>query len=389
MPMKIIKIFIFFFFLLFYTGNTSSPSRGREAIDVVLCLDLSGSTNGLLDDVREKLWDIINQVNSYRPAPELRIGVVAFSRPSFGAKSGYVKVLQNLTSDFDQLSFELYKLKPTIEKGDQLVGEALRVSVKQMNWSDDNDALKVIYLVGNGMVNSGGDNYRDACELASDKKIIVNTLYCRTRNNADKELPGWREIARLAGGEQYDMKIHKRTPLVLTSTNVPEFKELAGKLNATYLYYGNNGSERYKMMTNIDKNALLANEMTFESRLFYKISDRYQFHQQNWDLIDYIKMTNSNLEALEMALLPDSLKFKTPEYVRNSALNLKEKRTKTISDLRRHIPYDRQITINKRLEARDIDKSDIFERIVIQDLNRRAAEKGFTTGTSASIEFRR
>jgi hypothetical protein len=168
-----------------------------------------------------------------------------------------------------------------------------------------------------------------------------------------------------------------------------EFKELAGKLNSTYLYYGTNGSERYKMMTNIDKNALLANEMTFESRLFYKISDRYQFHQQNWDLIDYIKMTNSNLEALEMALLPDSLKFKTPEYVRNSALNLKEKRTKTISDLRRHIPYDRQITINKRLEARDIDRADIFERIVIQDLNRRAAEKGFTTGTSASIEFRR
>ncbi len=85
----------------------------------------------------------------------------------------------------------------------------------------------------------------------------------------------------------------------------------------------------------------------------------------------------------------DSVKFKTPEYVRNTALNLKEKRTKTISDLRRHIPYDRQITINKRLESRDIDRADIFERIVIQDLNRRAAEKGFTTGTSASIEFRR
>jgi len=33
--------------------------------------------------------------------------------------------------------------------------------------------------------------------------------------------------------------------------------------------------------------------------------------------------------------------------------------------------------------------ADIFEKYVIQDLNRRAAEKGFTTGTSASIEFRR
>jgi hypothetical protein len=328
-------------------------------------------------------------VNSYRPAPELRIGVVAFSRPSFGAKSGYVKVLQKLTNDFDQLSFELYKLKPTIEKGDQLVGEAIRVSVKQMNWSDDKDALKVIFLVGNGMVNAGVDNYRESCELASERKIVIHSLYCRTRNNAEKELPGWREIARLTGGEQYDIRIHKRTPLVLTSTNIPEFRELAGQLTGTYLYYGENGLERYKMMASIDKNALLANEMTFESRLFYKISDRYQFHQQNWDLIDHLKMTNSALEDINMTFLPDSLKFTTPANVRNVALQLKDKRSKTIMDLRRHIPYDRQITINKRLEDRDIDKSDIFERVVINTLNRMAAEKGFTTGTSASIDFRR
>lgn len=387
--MKALKLIVFLLFLLFYTGNSTSPSRGRESIDVVLCLDLSGSTNGLLDDVREKLWDVINQVNSYRPAPELRIGVVAFSRPSFGAKSGYVKVLQKLTNDFDQLSFELYKLKPTVEKGDQLVGEAIRVSVKQMNWSDDKDALKVIFLVGNGMVNAGVDNYRESCELASERKIVIHSLYCRTRNNFEKELPGWREIARLTGGEQYDIRIHKRTPLVLTSTNIPEFRELAGQLTGTYLYYGENGLERYKMMASIDKNALLANEMTFESRLFYKISDRYQFHQQNWDLIDHLKMTNSALEDINMTFLPDSLKFTTPANVRTVALQLKDKRSKTIMDLRRHIPYDRQITINKRLEDRDIDKSDIFERVVINTLNRMAAEKGFTTGTSASIDFRR
>lgn len=387
--MKALKLIVFLLFLLFYTGNTTSPSRGRESIDVVLCLDLSGSTNGLLDDVREKLWDVINQVNSYRPAPELRIGVVAFSRPSFGAKNGYVKVLQKLTNDFDQLSFELYKLKPTVEKGDQLVGEAIRVSVKQMNWSDDKDALKVIFLVGNGMVNAGVDNYRESCELASERKIVIHSLYCRTRNNFEKELPGWREIARLTGGEQYDIRIHKRTPLVLTSTNIPEFRELAGQLTGTYLYYGENGLERYKMMASIDKNALLANEMTFESRLFYKISDRYQFHQQNWDLIDHLKMTNSALEDINMTFLPDSLKFTTPANVRTVALQLKDKRSKTIMDLRRHIPYDRQITINKRLEDRDIDKSDIFERVVINTLNRMAAEKGFTTGTSASIDFRR
>lgn len=359
-------------------------------IDVVFCLDLSGSTNGLIDDVRERIWEIVNQVNSYRPAPEFRIGVVGFSRPSFGAKTGYVKVLQDLTSDYDLLCHELYKLKPSIEKGDQLVGQALKISIKNINWSGESGALKVIYLVGNGMVNMGYNNdYRDACEMAVKNGIIINTLYCRTRNNADKELPGWREIARLAGGEQFDIRIHKRTPLVLTSPDLIEFRELALKFSATYLYYGKFGSERYKIMAANDKNAMLANEMTYESRLFYKISDRYQYHQQSWDLVDYIKMVNLQPENLEMQFLPDSLKFKTPEHVIEVGLSLKDKRNRAIVELRKHLPYDRQAIINRMMEDRDIDKSDIFERVVINSLNNHAAASGFTTGSASSIEFRR
>src|SRR5688572_1167210 len=225
------KAFFLVFLLILCTGNYKTTSRSRSVIDVVFCLDLSGSTNGLLDDVREKIWEIVNQVNSYRPAPEFRIGVIGFSRPSFKQENSYVKVLQQLTTDYDLLNFELYKLKPSIEKGDQIVGAAITASVRNMNWSGDNDALKIVYLVGNGMVNAGGNDYRAACELAVKKGIIINTLYCRTRNNVEKELPGWREIARLAGGEQYDIRIHKRTPLILSSTNSGSLKELAGRLS--------------------------------------------------------------------------------------------------------------------------------------------------------------
>lgn len=383
------KVFFLAFILLLYSGTSDLPSKNRSVIDVVFCLDLSGSTNGLLDDIREKLWEIVNQVNSYRPAPEFRIGVIGFSRPSFGAKNSYVKVLQPLTTDYDLLNFELYKLKPSVEKGDQIVGEAINSAIRNMNWSGDGDALKVIYLVGNGMVNAGGNDYRAACDLAVKKGIIVNTLYCRTRNNVEKELPGWREIARLSGGEQYDIRIHKRTPLILTSPNPVALREIAGQLTDTYVHYGKNGVERYRIMASNDKNAMLANEMTFESRMFYKISDRYQFHQQYWDLIDYLKLTNSDFLDLEMEYLIDSLKFKTPDVIREQVSRLKDQRGRVILELRKHLPYDRQAYINKKMEERNIDKSDIFDRVVINSLNSMAASRGFSTGTSSSIEFRR
>jgi len=383
------KIILLSLFLVLLSGKTLAPSKGRGVIDVVFCLDLSGSTNGLLDDVREKLWEIVNQVNSYKPAPEFRIGVIGFSRASFGSSTSYVKVLQPLTTDFDLLNFELYKLKAAVEKGDQIVGEAIKTAVRQMNWSGESDALKVVFLVGNGMVNAGGNDYREACDQALKRGIIINAVYCRTRNNVDKELPGWREIARLTGGEQYDIRIHKRAPIILTSPNTIEFKELAGMLSETYLYYGEQGFERYKMMASIDSKAKSANEMTFESRLFYKISDRFQFHQQYWDLVDYLKMSNSDFVDLEMKYLNDSLKFKSTQEVRDIVSQTRDKRNKLIMELRKHMPYDRQAYLNKRMEERDVDLSDMFDRVVINSLNSLATSKGFTTGTSSSIDFRR
>jgi hypothetical protein len=143
------------------------------------------------------------------------------------------------------------------------------------------------------------------------------------------------------------------------------------------------------MMASIDKNALLANEMTFESRMFYKISDRYQFHQQYWDLVDYLKMTNSDFSDLDMTTLPDSLKFKTPEYVREVASRQKDERNRIIKELRRHLPYDRQTIINKKLEENEVNKSDMFDRVIINSLNSLSEGKGFSTGTAASIDFRK
>ena len=108
--MKIIKrLFLFLAIILSIQSNASNKKSGRKdsrlhPLDIVFCLDLSGSTNGLIDDVREQLWKIINQAHELEPVPDLRIGVIGFSRPSFGKEKAYVKVLSNLTNDFDFVS---------------------------------------------------------------------------------------------------------------------------------------------------------------------------------------------------------------------------------------------------------------------------------------------
>jgi hypothetical protein len=342
-------------------------------------MDLSGSTNGLLDDVRDMEWDLINQANSYKPQPLLRIGVVAFSRLSFGKESGYVKILCPLTTDYEQFAFELAKMKLAVEKGDQLVGAALKTAVNGMNWSDNQDAVKVIFLIGNGHVNLDQYKYREAYGLAEEKKIIVNTVYCMN-SNYKEEILGWREIANGTHGMQYELTVHKRNPLILTCKDSARLYDLADKLSATYIYFGQTGKDNFKMQDLIDKTAMRSNEMTFQSRLFYKISDLYQLQQSQWDLVDYVKLTNSNLQKIDPSLIPSVYKNYTADALRTLVANKKTERQKIINSIRLLLPYDRQQTINKAFKENEYDKNPgTLDRMIISWLNAKAAEKGIQT----------
>ncbi|MEP7168211.1 MAG: hypothetical protein ABI855_02465 [Bacteroidota bacterium] len=375
--MKIKPILFILFFLSINLKNVFGEDK--KPIDIVFCMDLSGSTNGLLDDVRDMEWDLINQVQTYRPQPILRMGIVAFSRPTFGRESGFVKILCPLTNNYEQFAYELAKLKLAIEKGDQLVGAALRTAVLGMKWSDDQSAIKVIFLIGNGHVNLDNYKYQEAYGLASKKNIIVNTIYCMTSKYKD-EISGWKEIAMNTGGVQYDVLVHKRNPLILTCKDSARLHDLNKKLAATYVYFGKSGKDYFKMEEQIDKTALLANEMTFQSRLFYKISDSYQLRQSHWDLIDYIKLTNGDFRKIDPSLMPASYKSYTADALRVLVEHKKNDRQKAIEGIRELLPYDRQKTINKKIMEEDYDKHPgTLDRMIIGWLNNKAAQKGFQT----------
>ncbi len=358
-----------------------APASGQQDkldVDVVFTLDLSGSTNGLVDDVRDQLWDVINQISTYRPEVNLRIGVVAFSRPSFGRENGYVKVLSPLTNAYELPALELARLRPSIEKGDQLVGTALKVSVTEMNWTESPGAIRVIFLAGNGNVDLEGFKYRDAYREAARQQIVINTIYCFSANYR-KEIFRWREIATETGGTQYDMRVHHRNPLILTCRKEDKLNELARRLDKTYVWFGKYGKDARNMVRLLDQTAYAANAQSYQSRLFYKLSGHFQARQHQWDLVDYLKKTNSDFRELDFEWLPDSLKGYTPEKLREHILHLKNERLRIISQMRSMLGFDRQQVINRMVLEKGYDHSpNTLDRIVISWLNQAASGKGIT-----------
>ena len=51
------------------SDKPAAPAEGK-AIDLVICLDVSGSMDGLIDSAKIRLWDIVNELARIKPTPE-------------------------------------------------------------------------------------------------------------------------------------------------------------------------------------------------------------------------------------------------------------------------------------------------------------------------------
>jgi von Willebrand factor type A domain len=361
------------FIILLFTAKSGYPEKDRNdeidnELQIVFCLDLSGSTNGLINDMRDNLWHIINQANLLSPKPELKIGVVGFSRPSFKKENSYVKVLCDLTDDFDYLSAELSKIRPTIEKGDQLVGAALRKSVTDISWSENDKAKKIIYIVGNGAVADVTYEYVNSCALAVKRNIIINSIYIIGKNKA-KELPGWHRIATMGMGLNAECTVGFREDVSKEELMNTELFEAARNYNLTSFYFNINGYTKYMNYRKSDSAAYAGGNASFYERLYYKNKYFTNSYNASWDMVDYFTKTGYLPPYSDSLLYPDSLKNRGGEYIYDLVKNLKAQRQRAASRINNSLIADYPKKMQQRYFSGELkEDNNIFSRCVINML---------------------
>lgn len=306
-------LFLFQSLISFSQNKQSASSKSKQPpVDVVFVVDISSSTGGILSSVKSNFWEIINEMNRLKPAPDFRLGLVCLGRPSFGEENAYVKIMTDLTFDIDKVANELFSIKESTAKGKVLIGDAVHTVVKEMGWSKETNAVKVVFLVGNGGVNNGYDITK-ACELAKEKNIVFNTLYFKTYENK-KEVLGWQSISEITGGTFHIIGIKEPNIYFEKGYDNDLLLEACTMINSTYVPYGREGVERAKVQTKLDEEARKIDDMSNESRAFFKASAMYQDKNAEWDLVDL----SNNKKELNLA------SFKR-EYMDEKTSKLSEK----------------------------------------------------------------
>lgn len=303
----------------------TNQSSSSQKIQVAILLDVSNSMDGLIDQAKAQLWNMVNTMGKATcngAAPKIEIALYEYGRETNNAKEGFVKQLSGFSTDLDKLSNILFSLKTN--GGDEYCGQVIYTSLNQLSWDNTPGNYKVIFIAGNEDFLQGNLNYKKACDLAKEKGVIVNTIYCGDRMQGLSE--HWNVNDECGGGSftniNQDAKIEEMaTPYddVILSLN--------DTLNNTYLYYGTNGNGFANNQKQLDqKNYSVGKSVAVKRSMVKSKSTLYE--NANWDLVDKVTEDKDFVNKVDVKTLPDSLRNKSKAEIQKIVLVKKGERTK-------------------------------------------------------------
>ncbi len=346
------------------------PSETRR-VDLAIALDVSGSMSGLIESAKQRLWDIVNELGRAQPQPVLRVAVLSYGNPAYGAQSGYVRVDQPLTSDLDAVNETLFAFGTN--GGDEYVARAVDTSVKSLQWSTEPDALRIIFVAGNESATQDPQiRVEQAVAAATGKGIVVNTIYCG--DEGDGIAPGWRRVASLANGMYASIDQNAAAVANIATPMDQKLLELNKELNETYVAFGRDGKRYRKNQLAQDENAAKMSPAAAASRTKTKVSGLY--NSSDWDLVDAVK-SGKDLEQVAEDDLPAEMQAMEAEERRDFV----QKKTEQRQELQREITEldteRRAYIAEKRRDQQNATGKGLDEAIQ-EGLRTVAEQKGFT-----------
>ncbi len=342
-------------------------------IQVALLLDTSNSMDGLIDQAKSRLWNIVNTLTTLKyngNAPQIEIALYEYGNDGIRDEN-YIRQVTPLTQDLDLISEKLFALRTN--GGSEYCGAVIRDASANLNWDSNEKSMKLIYIAGNEAFDQGKINYKDVVSKAKGKNIYTNTIFCGSREEGIQTF--WQNGASLGGGKYFNIDSDRKVMYIETPYDI-RISECNAKLNDTYIYYGNHGSEyRLKQITQ-DKNAEMQSASNLVERAVAK-SKKNAYKNDHWDLVDKAEKDAGFIASVKESELPAELKGKSKEEIQKAITAkaaAREKIQKEIEDL----SQKRQSYIDGEMKKRGTDDSDDLGKAIENSILELAKKNGYS-----------
>lgn len=352
---------------LSYSLTNKKPTK--QHIKIALLLDTSNSMDGLIDQAKAQLWEIVNELSYARcesDRPDLLIALYEYGNDYLSPDEGYIRQVLQFSSDLDEISKELFSL--TTRGGNEFCGQVIQTSIDQLNWGNNPDDLKLIFIAGNEPFTQGKINYKEAVSNANKKGVSVNTIFCGDYQQGISSF--WKDGADLTNGSYMAIN-HNQATVFVSSPYDDQILLLNKKLNNTYVIYGKNGKKKMMLQEKQDVNAEGYSKANAVSRTVSKSSHLYK--NSSWDLVDAEKDEDFSYQNLDDSKLPEELKGKSQSEIK-AYVTQKKKEREQINQQIQMLNAKRKAYISKH---NDNNNNNELESAMIKAIKEQAKTKHY------------
>ena len=284
------------------------PIKTSPKIQVAILLDVSGSMDGLIEQAKAQLWNMVSVMGKAtcdNVNPQIEIALYEYGRSTNDVKQGYVKQINGFSTDLDQLSKNLFALNTN--GGDEYCGHVMLTSLKDLSWDTSSASYKVIFIAGNEDFLQGNTSWTKACEEARKKGVIVNTIYCGDKMQGIKE--HWNLAGECGMGSYTNINHGAKIEDIPTPYDSALFT-LNHQLNNTYIAYGYEGNEALAKQQEVDAMNYSMNKSVAAKRVAVK-GNKGLYRNSSWDLVDAYDTDSTFIAKVDMKTLPVALQNKS------------------------------------------------------------------------------
>lgn len=295
---------------LFLPGDSAAvqviqqDGTSTKKIKLAILLDTSGSMDGLIEQAKNQLWKIVNQLAKAKDKdgndPTIEIALYHYGNDGNSVLDGYVQKISGFTSELDEISEQLFALRTN--GGSEYCGTVIQKSIQELAWSSNPEDLQLIFIAGNEGFNQGTISYEAACGLAAQKNVFVNTIFCGDFNQGINM--NWQSGAMITKGKY--MNINSDAQVVhINSPYDAQINQLNVQLNNTYITYGRLAEVKKEKQVKQDENAESLGSANMAKRVLSKGGKAY--YNYSWDLVDASTKTDFNFKDIKKENLPKEM----------------------------------------------------------------------------------
>jgi len=300
-------------------------------VQIALLLDTSNSMDGLINQAKTQLWNIVKELSTTRQngqTPKIEIALYQYGNDGISISNGYIQQISPFTSDLDKISDALFKLKTN--GGSEYSPQAIVQACNNLTWKQDGNNLRFLFIAGNEPFAQGTVTPQQACSAAKEKHVMVTTIHCG--DEAQGKRDGWNNLPECTDGRYLCINTDAKQEYIATPYD-STILHLNNKLNGTYFGYGVAGAAGRSNQNRQDMNSLSVASANAVERAVAKSTLAYT--NAEWDVVDAVKENKLDLAKAKKEELPKELQNLTPEQRKQKVDELSKQRgaiQKEISD---------------------------------------------------------